>query len=531
MQEFGITLDDAFVNGLRPDPRLPRNAPYAKRFDNLKPTPMGGVSRETVEYPITSPALVMDWPYPKLIRGKYVTLLCYETAVYTVDESTWACTAIATKDYHAWAADGTISAKAITGNPSGGWHLMDFYDSWILYNGIDTVIKTGLSSYTFTQDEITIRSGCNFKDGRVLMCGFDPGETDYGISAWREWLAARRGTVPEDVATAIDAGGNLDYNWVWWSSIGGGDMLYPFGPNEYLTGDGENGYPRIFDLWKRNETGSRPMPWKNKTRRILPLGNALVCYAIDGIGALLPVSEPSASFGSRPIVGLPADIGTPARQSMCGTEEGHIFVDQTGDIWAISPDLKAERLGFGEYIATILSSLVISYDPVEKDHWLSNGTSSYILTKEGRLGGPFGVVPTSLSRHTDGTLIGAADGLDDTTETVHVETCEMDMGDRGTKHVPTLESAYSGLTAVSTRVGYKYDSPTAIAYTPWQQVNLNGTSFPNASFVDGTVSIKGTRDVADIGTIERIGARVQYEDKRFRRGPKPGRKSAAEETA
>lgn len=531
MQEFGITLDDAFVNGLRPDARMPRNAPFAKRYDNLKPTLMGGVSREDVSYPITSPALTMAWPYPQLIRGKTVTLLCYETAIYTVDESTWGCTAIATKDYHAWAADGTISAKAITGNTASAWHLLDFYDTWILFNGVDTVIKTGLSSYTFAQDAVTIRSGCNVGDGRVVMCGFDPGETSYGIAAWRTWLAARRGTVPEDVSTAIDAGGNLDYNWVWWSSIGGGDMLYPFGPNEYLTGDGENGYPRVFDLWKRNETGARPMPWKEYTRRVLPLGKAVIAYAADGIGALIPESEPFASFGYRPIAGLQTMIGVPNKGAMCGTDKGHIFIDNSGELWSISPELKAERLGFGEYLAPMLGTPIhISHDPLEGDYWIANTDYCYILTKEGRLGGPFTLRPTNLSRRSSGALIGAAEGLSDTTETVVVETCEMDMGDRGTKHVPTLESVYSGLTAVSTRVGYRYDSPTAIAYTPWQQVNLNGASFPNASFVDGTVSIKGTRDVADIGTIERIGARIQYEDKRFRRGPKPGR-NAGEETA
>lgn len=515
MREYNFNIETALRNGLRPDARQPLNSEHMTYMKNVKPSEMGAVSPESVTYPIDTPALSVSWPFPQLFRGRSVTLLAYGTSVYLVDESDWSTTLLATYDWANWS-----STKSITAG--GPWHFMDFHTTWMLFNGNCQVFKVGYSSKTFVQDAVTITTGTNWNDGRAVYAGFDT--SDFRSSGWASFLEEYSGNAPEEIQAALSFTAGADKNWVWWSTIGGGDLLWLFDHNLMVYGSlydqATTGYgpdnPYVFALWARNECGVMPMPHQGRVIQVRQLGDSLVVYGEDGVNALY--SDGSGAVGQRPILGLGRGVGIACRSAAGGGYDRHVFVDKAGELWTITPDLKAERLGYGEFFAPMLTNdIVVSFDPLESDYWISDENECYVLSRTG-LGGPMSVRPTNLERDSDGYLSGAALGLDASSTEVHMCSGAFDLSERGTKHVAEIASAYSGLTSGQVRVGYKYQHGGSLAYAPWSKCNLQGVAFPGVSFMEGNISLKGTVDGGAI--VNRIEVRYNPEDLSYRRGTK-----------
>jgi len=258
VKEFAVTIKDAFKMGLRRFDNLPKNTLHLVECFNMKPKEYGLTPFVPITNPFTSTTVTP--PFPQLFKGHNVTLLCDATAIYTVNESTWALTQLTTYD-----ALSTSSAKAIT---SGGpWHFSDFHDTWFLYNGSCIVFQANKDpGVTLVIDSITITTGCSFK-GRGITGGFD--ETDYWLAAWTTLWNTWINQLPSDAAitASLDAIGK---NFVWWSSIGGGDLLWQFYPSLAEQGSvagaaHTSALPLLFDMMKRNEAGFMPMPWQGNS--------------------------------------------------------------------------------------------------------------------------------------------------------------------------------------------------------------------------------------------------------------------------
>lgn len=522
MREYAFVIEEALRQGLRPDDRVARNMPFLEGMTGLIPSPYGAVSPEVVGYPITSPALTMAWPFPQVFRGRDTTLLCYGTSIYTVDESDWSTSALAVFDWSDFEDDGTLTADSIT--TGGPWQFMDFYNAWMLFNGSCVVIKLPrLSSSVFVDDTVTVNAGIAYQEGRAFMGGFD--KSDQWSSAWQTFFQGYDDNVPDQVSGILDLTQGAGQNWVWWSSIGGGDLLF-FLSQKYLvygsldatdsTGWGVDN-PFIHELWKRNEMGFRPMPWRGQVQAFKQLGNAMIVYGEDGITPLNPYSSPVPTFGLGTIAGLPEGIGIAGRAAVGGSEQQHVFIDHAGGLWRVTANMQAQYLNYAHIFSDMLDgTIIVSYDPREEHFWITDGTDCYVLTSSG-LGGPVDQKPSGLFVGSDGDLYGARS--DSEADAIALTTGEFDISERGRKSIKAVQCALSGLTDRKiTTYGRVSDHGSYIA-APSRPINNQGVAFPVHSFVDGKLKIEG--DVtADDAQVSRIEVRYQSDDRRYRRGTK-----------
>ena len=172
----------------------------------------------------------------------------------------------------------------------------------MLFNGASTVFHTshdkmfGMTDKVFVQDDVWIETGCEYK-GRALLAGFD--NTKFWNIQWQHFF--------ESWAGKYDLGLDLDLafqdNMVWWSTIGGGDLLWLFYPYLHMTGINsiEDAYtmekPLIFDYLKRNECGFMPMNWQGRVRHLIPFRDVVMGYGDNGVSALRSVVDPQPTMG------------------------------------------------------------------------------------------------------------------------------------------------------------------------------------------------------------------------------------------
>lgn len=362
----------------------------------------------TDNYITSTLAETKAWPFPQLIHGNSITLLCFSDALYTVNESDYTCTLIDTKD--AAIPAGTTS-KAITAGKD--WHFIDLYGSWMLFNGACTVFKTGRSSNVFVQDAVTIKTGCVHREGRILLGGFDASNF-YTTVDWAAYWNTLAGDMPDEYDNLAETGPAR--NWVWWSSFMAPDMLSLFLENIMLYASGETtptteytaDRPYIQELVERNESGMRPMSFQKDVFGMLPLGEGVLVYGEDGIRYLASFNANGIhTYAAHPINGLNgyigAQYGATTRTPFAGDRSKQIFVSDDSTIWQVTADLNATRLGYSEYISAMdQAKLIVQHDPFHDEFYISDGAIGYLLGKNGLCRCPS--MPTRLTSFSGSNL-------------------------------------------------------------------------------------------------------------------------------
>ena len=412
-----IDFTEALQRGLRPDRRMPVNVPFLTTCTNMRPSPYGLKDFNTVVQPITSTELSLVgvtpvWPWPQLFRGKGLSLLFDRIQVFSVTEAPvddWQLTQLTTYD----AADigsSSPSTKAIT--TGGPWHFIDFYDTWMAFNGVSVVFQMGFSSTVWTTNAVTIATGADYKEARVFYAGFDPTDM-YALADWPTFLDSLQGADLPSEFSAKTLSAGADSNWVWWSTIGGGDLLWLFSLTfmKYAslaavptTGFSDARYYFKW-LWDRNECGLRPLPWQGTVYQMKQLGDAMMAYGTGGVSALVPSGGDPATFGLMNPTGWGTRLGIASRSAIGGSDRGHLVVDEAGELWGITPDLQAQRLGYAEWLAPLLGyEIVVSYEPTLDEYYISNGTTTYLYSEsKGFCVAPY--APTTVS-YADSTPVG-----------------------------------------------------------------------------------------------------------------------------
>lgn len=237
MPRYNVQFDDALRVGIKTDSRVPRGVLALDQCDYLRPTEFGlkdflAVTQEIVAADLTPGGETWTYPYPQLIRGAKITLLCFSDAIYEVDETAWTATEIALYD----AAD---FGDTTPGNGSisvgGPWHFVDYHDNWVLFNGVTTIWMTSFYSRPLATDDVSISTGCDLKN-RMFMGGFDP-TNFYALADWPTYWKTLIDEAPPELeqkyrTMATGAGSN----WAWWGTIGGGDLLWLVSKTLYTTG-------------------------------------------------------------------------------------------------------------------------------------------------------------------------------------------------------------------------------------------------------------------------------------------------------
>lgn len=481
-----------------------RNSGFLENLNGMVCTEDGIEPYIPIIDPLTLP-ITFDFPFPQLFVGKKQTLLAGETILYDVGRPSWIPSQLTTYDR------GTIVEKPIVAG--GPWHFADFWKTWVLFNGSCLIFKqamplpTGLTPRLIVIDDTRVETGCAFK-GRLMMGGFEP--ENFWYQLWQtireEWAAGFPGNWQ-----SIETVGE---NFVFWSSIGGGDAFYLFLAEIAMSGTmgddiGYNSSNPIWDTFlKRNEWGLMPMPWQGKVRCMKPLGDAVMVYGDDGISALIPASSPTPTFGLKHIL----NVGIASRGAVGGDDSEHLFIDNGGSAWTISGDLVAKRLGYQHHIASFSpANIIVAFNPHRKHFTISDEYHGLLVSKNG-MSRPTQIVSSMF--YVDGMLIGTrADtgipGLQLTTEA-------FDMGLRGIKRIEAIELGTDADANMNVAVMYRYKKYEPFEISDWVEVNDEGNAYIGMCGVEFKILIN-CNSSSNI-SLDYVGVRWKLMDKRMIRG-------------
>jgi hypothetical protein len=406
-----------------------RNEPYCVEYQNLRNTIYGARQFKTISDPFAGGASGTH-PFPQLFVGNSVNVVGQSAGIKT-----------ATVTSTTWTLGSNNAATA-----GGIWHFMDFYTSWMAFNGASTVMKSLWDASIQVQSTVTINTGAAYNESQPFWGGFNPSNF-FSLADWPTFLATYNANIPTEIA-ALNINGAADMNWVWWGTVGGGDLKWLFSlpimkfasgeavPDmgygaDYMTSseltDYDNYY--IFDLMKRNEFGMRPMPWQGKVTGMKQLGKYMMVYGAlanayagggvqqpGGIAAMFPQEN---FWGLDYVKGLPLGVGIAGRGAFAGDNETHLIWDELDNLWLIDANLGAKRLDYSEFISTLSGEPLITYDPHEKEFYITDGTNTFMLSENGLCKAPWH--PTTLAI-AQGGLVGIAYAEAETPTAVSIVT-------------------------------------------------------------------------------------------------------------
>lgn len=476
MREFSFDVK-LLGRGLRRDYRQKKNSGSLEQLFNAEPFGDRLITWQPAVNPfsadvIAAHSVALSYPYPQLFKGSTYWLLADAQRIFIVHPEDWTLTELTLYDYN---AKDSIGSVTYTGMP---WQFLDFGETWMLFNGISTVFHTGAEKLlgrpdvVYVQSDVYIETGCAFR-GRALLAGFlaEAFWNDDWKAFFRSWAGK------EKLGLSLDM--EIAGNQVWWSSVGGGDLLWLFYPDLYVEGyiRDDNSYsndkPLIFEYLRRNECGFATMPWQGRVRTLLPLSNAVVVYGDHGVSALAPYSEPHPGFGVvNEISGLPPDLGIASYRAAAGSEQMHVFVDGEGSLWTLTADLKAQKLGYKEFFVDMLGDVImVNYSPEEHCFYVGNLDTTYKLRADGLC--EINQVITSTGFADGGEIAFCSDaGYND--RRFLLTTDVVDFGIRGLKSVNSVEVDYAGDAVMYVSLHHRRGRSGSFNQTAWRALNSEG---------------------------------------------------------
>ncbi len=477
MREFSLKIAN-FGKGLRSDFRQRKNSGLLTVLKNAEPfgdrliTWQPAINPFSLEVISAAGIDLVDYPYPQLFKGKVYWLLADGQRIFRVHPEDWTLTELTLYNYKSRDVEASVQ---YTGLP---WHFVDMGEAWMLFNGTSTVFHTnfekmlGHPDVAYVQSDIYIETGCEFR-GRALYGGFN-GES-FWSDEWKSFFA--QWADKHELGLSLEMG--IAENMVWFSTIGGGDLLWLFYPELMLSGVIEDGAahsgdkPLIFDFLRRNESGLISMPWQGRVRRLIPMESGVVVYGDHGVSFLRPVLEPYPTFGLiDEFPGLPPEIGIASYRAADGDNYTHLMLDNKGELWLLTSDLKATKLGYKEFFLDMLGQIImINYSAEEKAFYIGNDQTTYKLRENGLC--QVDQIITSVS-FTDGGEVAFCDeaGYRDKQFLLTTDIIDFDLS--GYKTINSIEADYAGEGAIYASIYYRNDKSADFSQTEWRRLNPDG---------------------------------------------------------
>ncbi len=532
-----LPLNITFDKGLRPDFRSARNSDFLLDCFNAKITPYGLVPYEPVELPFSQLTLnanqiVLGWPFPQLFKGSSKMLIADRNRIFLVNENDWSVFRL-TNFFSALTPTSVVTNITI-GNQ---WQFCEFWDTWMLTNGVNTIFHYNkhlmrVLSPDNPADRMYIGTkprtqACCAYRGRAWFGGFDP--NFFWSAKWTSLVTTFANTTANlatDLAI-LDSFQGLDENFVWWSSIGGGDMFMLFvALTELEEGFTAGGYDSansyIIEKMKENTFGCQPMKWKGKVRQMKPLGAGVMVYGDGGVSALIPTDS---RMSTKEFTQLASGVSNTG--AVGGNEEEHLFVNNDGYLWHVDKEFKVTELGYREYMQSMLGrDIIISYNPQQGgEFYICDGKKSFILTKSGLT--EHGQHVTSII-NTQGRVYGLGLHKEAMNKEFRLKTDTIGQRQQsGVKHITWMDivhempefPAAGGTSQSSLKASIDFKYKTGVAFTETDKIELNdeGQAYMGISGKDFRLRLTGT-DYRDVN-IDSIRARYHVEDRRFVRGP------------
>lgn len=501
MIENSFEIFQSFRNGLRPETEPRVNAPYMQTMTNLVPRESGMATAPVIARPGIFETGPKEFPFPMAFKGDSVRLFLHETEVYTLNGAFAASSAL-TRNLR---AGGTTTIGL-----GSAWHCETFLDMFWATNGTSLVYKIPSDDGDMYVDNALTVQAIGRHDYRVLFGGLS-GAWLSG-ARWSTVFEAWRETHHGQLFVHDNISANASY--VVWSEGGGGSMdvpFYAFAASLGLLGDSvfDTAEEVIADAVERGEIGLQPIRKVSTIRQLKQLGNRVIVYGDDGISELRPIE---GGFQEE----LIADFGVGGRTCVGGDTRGHLIVTNDGQLytWFANQDAP-ERKGYQQYLSDLsMPRVVVSYDPIEKYFWITDGWNGYVYTRTG-LGGPMNTRPSCLFRDDTYGLVGVY--TTPTTLQWDFETCKFDLSERDFKHIAGLQLHGSGWEVARARVKGNASVNGREIAIPWAQFNPSGVSYPSMSFIEASLECDGWSNDQD-ADFTNMEVRYHQEGKAHKRG-------------
>ena len=451
MREVTFTLDK-LNSGLRKDDSQPMNSDGLTELYNMKCGKLGLVAYE----PVTDRKGVqsISWPFPNLLIGTHYKFLCTSTQIYELS-SVW--------------------AQTLRVTTTGGylWEMIDFGTYIIFTNGTKLVIRDpsdgSYTAYDYLSTVPRFSTGINL-NGQIIIGNIKTTWNGCGI------------------------------NSVCWAAIG---------TNDFTVGT-DNVKGAV------NEAGFRTsMHWDGEVYKILQIGNSAVIYGDAGIGALFTAKE---LFGYREL----KDFGLASRYSVAGDKNKHLFIASDGTAYLVGFKVSAYgstyeeivELGYKEFFSAMTSAnIVVSYNSIKDEFYISDDTTCYVLTSTG-LSQCYQLI----------TSVKNNDAVVDDTEDyeARLTTDSYDFQERGIKTVMGVElgvyhPSNGGTYYGYGRIDYKYDKTADFTTGSDILMNPSGVITQPTAGENFKFGCKFT-NYANV-KIDYMKVDVKMTDRRFMRGP------------
>lgn len=236
-----------------------------------------------------------------------------------------------------------------------------------------------------------------------------------------------------------------------------------------------------FTLSNANLAGKRPMPWSGMIYKIIKIDSGAIVYGANGITIITPTQNKQSRYDQDvPEVNtyMPKTIyktGIKGKNSVIETLTGQYFIDVNNKLCIITGE-GVKVLDFSEYLKTLNSNLIMSFDEINNLIYICDGAVGFIYnTKDNSLGSG----PTTI------TSIGHQDGVDyfmSSDSSIIIPALEttfdiLDFETRRSKtiHKVELETDVSGTLYVS--FDYRNSELDSFSSTPWVMVNPGGQAY------------------------------------------------------
>jgi len=535
MREFSADLGDILKTGLRNREVDDRQALKFLELCNLEPTDSGLVPFNSVVpafdlTALTASGVEIEHPFPQVFIGSQYGFICTTDSIYTFSLNNFKTISRLTIYDH---DNPTVETDLNTGIP---WNLIDMGKSWILLNGVDLVYYFNTEGMIGVEDKVYVRKnygvGCGtYYKGRIVLGGLKPDTFWSGTwqNFWNTWITKKKDTGLDfnKMINGINTLMPVEKNWLWWSTIGGGDVSMLIKGEGMvsgnLTSDYDSSNPLYRAILKRNEQGFACLDKPGSILCIKALGEYIIVYGDYSIKAY---KHKDIGLGSTlaPInIPLLDTVGLLNSGAADGDLYHHVFLDSSGTLWELTSDLMAKVLGYKEYFFDMLRTgpkVTYTQLPFNVDtfgaFYITDGFVTYKLVKNGLL-----KVTQSISSATymQGNSIGICEDFD-REEIGYFTTDILDLNRTGIKTINSIDVICNEDTVVKSGtikvcIYYRYTQGEAYKVTDWYLCNNEGSvNFP-VQAVDFKIKIK----VSDYRrfSIGRLIIHFQYNDRRFKR--------------
>lgn len=486
------------VDGLSPnkDIRVEGTGHMSSLLD-ARPTPHGLTLPHAPSNPISTPDTTISWPYPQLLKLEGENLLLFEQAIYSVNESTWAGSALSKTDTSTGEA-GTIAA-------SGGiWQGVSMNDAWFIANntnflffGPDGTRHLSVNSWPKVVGHLDDRLILGAMSGTFISSS----RFTTLFSHWKKVVS--KGRMPTE---------SFESTWLVMGAPRGGDPLYPnmlmfiilgmFGDAKF-----DALLEAIYTAVEMESITFIPVPINPNSSSIMAvkqLGNRLAVYTDRGIFIINPETH---------FVDEHVDVQIAGRGALIGDNRKHTFIAADGSMWETVQNAGFSKVGYEEHLSTLTeANILLSHDAQEDDLYISDGSNTYVRSRGQLFKSSY--KPTSLHRY-GANLYGITEGG---VTTFSFTTKPLNLGYRGLTSITWIEVQCAGIVGLKMALDFRYGQNDSWITGEWVYGSPEGRFYMGISANE--FRIRGTGTMSSGDKLEELLVRVQYADDSTVRGPR-----------